>query len=192
MSGEDNDGSTKSSHIGAHLNYDWAITPNLSFNAQLDHNRTILTVEDEDLSSSLLTATPLDVREETSTTTSVLATIRYSFGGNEQPNLLGRHNGKQGSGTLRGRLFLDENNDGLAQENEAGLQGITVYLDSVFATITDSQGRFQFSNVTTGDHHIFVDQSVLPLPWTLRGKEFFNLSIKLRKTTEVEIPVTKL
>lgn len=189
---EKSEGSSESSHIGAHLNYDWAITPNLSFNAQLDHNQTTIESEDSDLSDSLLTAAPIEVNKQTSRTSSLLATLRYSFGGNDSPALLGKNNGKQGSGLLSGRLFVDENNDGQLQEFEAGLQGITVYLDSVYATITDSEGRFKFSNVTTGEHHIYIDQGALPLPWTLQGKEFYGLNIKLRRNTEVDIPVTRL
>lgn len=187
----DEDAST-SQHIGGYINYDWTISDQLSLNAQFDHNQTVVKTEQTDLSNTLFTATPVDVNEQRTRASSALLTLRYSFGGNNEPNILGISNGKVGSGSVNGRLFIDENNDGVAQNDEPGLQGIAIYLDSVFATITDSKGRFQFDRVTTGKHHIYLDESSLPLPWSIRNKEFYALEVRLRKKATLNIPVQRL
>ncbi len=189
---ENNDGSSTSSQLGGHINYDWAISPSLSLNAQIDHNLSTIETQSDDISDSLVTATPLDIVEQNTRTTSALLTLRYSVGGNSEPVLIGNGNGTRGAGSLSGRLYIDENNDGSYQENEPGLKGITVYLDSIFATVTNSEGYFQFTRVKTGKHHIYIDESNLPLPWTLRGKEFYETTIDLRQNSKLEIPVSSL
>lgn len=68
---------------------------------------------------------------------------------------------------LSGILWIDFNGDGIVDENEIGLQYVTVDLyDSndtlIGTTITDSEGAYTFAGLTNGDYYTVVDGTTLP------------------------------
>lgn len=191
---ENNSSSNNSNSVGGYISYDWSITSQLGLNIQLDHNRFSVENENTDIANTLFVSPAFDTDENfTVESTSALVTLRYNFGGgNNRSSNLGKKTGKLGSGALAGRLFIDENGDGIDQPNEAGLAGITVYLDGIDPVITDSNGRFYFRRVSPGKHYIYTDESNIPLPWRLPNSEYYNTDITLRKTTKLSIPITKL
>ncbi|MCA9206564.1 MAG: hypothetical protein KDA59_26100, partial [Planctomycetales bacterium] len=89
------------------------------------------------------------------------------------------------TGTLSGFKFNDLNGDGLWDENEPGVQGVTVFLDldndgtldgGEPTSITDASGLYTFNNVAQGAYHI---REVLPAnttqtwPGPAGGFEYF-------------------
>ncbi|MEB3230989.1 MAG: SdrD B-like domain-containing protein [Leptolyngbyaceae bacterium] len=63
-----------------------------------------------------------------------------------------------GSASISSRVFLDLNGNGIQDEDEAGLENITVQLFQdgylVASTLTDSSGYYQFDGLDAGDYQI--------------------------------------
>jgi len=71
------------------------------------------------------------------------------------------------------RIWLDENADGVQDNGEPGIAGVTVYLCWATATscdattalqsrVTDAEGGYVFSNIATAQYQISVDPASLP------------------------------
>lgn len=174
------------------VNYDHPITRNLELSLQVDYNRNESEFEfDEDLSDNLFTDNQFnDDLFGTTRQFSAFASLTYRRGGRLQSRaVLGSG---RGTGRVQGYLFVDNNGDGIRQQNEPGLAGVTVYLNSVYPVVTDSQGIYRFPSVGIGDHFIFIDETTLPLPWTLVDGEYTPLSVDLRRTTSLDIAVSPI
>jgi hypothetical protein len=72
------------------------------------------------------------------------------------------------TGTISGTVFLDSNSDGRQDNGEAGLAGVTVYLDTAGAgtllasdpqVVTDASGHFTFTGLAAGN---YVVREVVP------------------------------
>ncbi|MDC0948709.1 transporter, partial [Gammaproteobacteria bacterium] len=114
--------------------------------------------------------------------------IRLNYqrsGGQEQPAL--GYQGSQGSGRLIGYLYQDHNKDQVRQPTEPGLAGVNLLLDNRYPLQTDSDGRFELSNVATGTHQLIVDDRSLPLPWEMGNNRRKTFRINLRDTTTVQL-----
>ncbi len=191
--GYSDDRSGNNAGWNGYLSYDLAFGAHWGFSAQMDYNRTEYDLDGYDLSDSLFTDNELvESRHGNSEQFSLLVNVTYAFGGLRESGILGASGNRRGAGTVRGRLFLDTNGDGIAQSNEYGVAGVRVYLDSIYPVTTDARGEFDYPAVSPGEHFIFVDESLLPLPWGLNGVEYTPLRVNLRGTTRVDIPVTKL
>ncbi len=181
------------SGLSAYMSYDQTIASNLSLSLHVDYSRSESKRIDRNFSDELFTDSNfVDDELLGSNELSASLSLQYHFGRSNQPSVISQRPGYNGSGTVRGRLFLDSNGDGTRQPNEVGLEGITVFLDSVHPTITDSRGDFHFQRVGVGEHFIFVDESTLPLPWTLSEGEYNGLTVNLRGTTIVDIAVSPI
>jgi len=68
--------------------------------------------------------------------------------------------------TVKGVVFLDENQDGVLQSGETGFPGITVLLETSAGTMktatTDTTGAFAFFDVTPGPTTLSLDEATLP------------------------------
>lgn len=172
------------------LTHRWYITNRLSLSSQLSYNDSVTQFDITQDPTALVTDTELDDTEESSFS-QYTATMRltYNFGSNDRSRVIGVYQGKPGSGTVRGRVFIDSNRDGRYQPKEEVLSGIEVFLDSIIPTITNDNGEFVFHNVATGEHRIFIDEGNLPLPLSLEGKEFYPFTIRLRSSEQVNIPI---
>jgi hypothetical protein len=71
------------------------------------------------------------------------------------------------TGIVTGCVYHDVNLNGLKDRNEPGISGIRVILDNLSTSITDSDGKFIFFNVSTGIHRIGVDLLTLPVIYNL-------------------------
>jgi subtilisin-like proprotein convertase family protein/protocatechuate 3,4-dioxygenase beta subunit len=73
------------------------------------------------------------------------------------------------TGSISGHKFHDRDGDGVKDNNEPGLQGVTIELDigangSVNrTTTTDNNGNYSFSNLSPGDYRV---REVVPGGWT--------------------------
>ncbi|MBN2224283.1 MAG: DUF11 domain-containing protein [Deltaproteobacteria bacterium] len=69
-------------------------------------------------------------------------------------------------GKIKGKVFIDENGNGLKNVDEEGIAGISVILESGERTSTDEEGMFQFDEVDSGEHLVGIDVRKL-------SKEYF-------------------
>ncbi|MGH8211405.1 MAG: hypothetical protein ACREU6_17765, partial [Steroidobacteraceae bacterium] len=92
-----------------------------------------------------------------------------------------------GSGRLTGVVYLDANDNGRLDADEAGAPNITVVLDGRFSVQTDSNGRFDFLAVASGHHVVSVIADNLPLPWTLMNQGRVEVEITTRDRTDISI-----
>lgn len=67
-----------------------------------------------------------------------------------------------------------------------------MFLNSVHPVITDARGEYRFPQVGLGAHFLFVDETALPLPWSLVAGEYTRFEVQLRRATRVDIPVSPL
>lgn len=168
----------------------WTVSDHFSISANLNYNRSLFKLDVQP--NQLVTNTAPIVDDVPSEELSVSINLSYNFGGNNSSPILSQRIGKNGAGRVHGRVIIDSNDDGLVQANEKGLANIDVYLDSAHLTRTDQNGYFTFASVGVGEHQVFIDESNLPLPWSLDGKEFHPITVNLRATSEVIIPITTI
>ena len=134
-----------------------------------------------------------DDRLETSENThTVMFSVQYSRGGGSSLQPIGRHSGLNGSGSITGLIYWDENRDGIRQASEPRADGVEVYLDRRHLGITNTLGEFNFPSVYTGEHVIFVAEDTLPLPLTLEGKQDYQVFVEIRENTVIEIPAYEI
>ncbi|GAB2494700.1 carboxypeptidase-like regulatory domain-containing protein [Arenimonas alkanexedens] len=92
------------------------------------------------------------------------------------------------AGSVRGSIFLDENDDGERAASELPAANVTVLLDGRFSVRTDSQGNFEFPRVAVGSHTITVVPDNLPLPWFLdEGNNARTIDVEVREAARVDI-----
>jgi uncharacterized repeat protein (TIGR01451 family) len=63
---------------------------------------------------------------------------------------------------IRGRVFCDEDGDGWADENEPGVYGANVYIDTGRYATTDPKGHYHLSDVSPGLHLVKIDEDTVP------------------------------
>ena len=96
------------------------------------------------------------------------------------------------SGMIRGVVFFDENNDGRQQPLEKKAANIELVLDGRSPVTTDQNGEFVFPQVATGAHALEVAFGSIPLPWELSADFNTEVSVGLRDTNTIAIPLTKV
>jgi hypothetical protein len=104
----------------------------------------------------------------------------------------GRTSAAAGSGRISGRVFFDENGDGLYQPTERAAARLTVLLDGRYPALTDSEGRFDFPLVAMGRHTVQVAVEGIPLPWGLIDERPFEVNVGLRTDMLVELPLSRI
>ena len=118
---------------------------------------------------------------------SVFLSLRYERQAGTSAGVLGGSPGTA-AGTIRGSVFLDENNDGVRAASELPAANVTVLLDGRYAVRTDSQGEFEFPRVAVGAHTVQVVPDNLPLPWFLDEEgERRPVEVRVRDTSRVDI-----
>lgn len=87
---------------------------------------------------------------------------------------------------LSGRVVLDENKNGKADEKEPGLPDILVYLspDGEINTFTNADGNFEFQNLNPGEYVIKVDDLTFPSGTALVEPGGFTKTIKAGENAE--------
>ena len=134
--------------------------------------------------------------ENTESTTTdgktVLFSISYARASGRKPVLYGRPTGSPGRGRIIGKVFLDENKDGRQGINETALKNILVYLDGRFTTETDSDGKFEFWPVASGDHYVSIGIEDVPLPWGLEDESAQRVYVSTRGEGEIDFALIKL
>ncbi len=175
----------------ASLAHGWHITDKLYLSTSINYNTYNYKYEEDRFNGLFVENNISELDDESLSVNRLTAFFRlnYEFGNVQSAKVLGRKTGKAGAGSIRGTLFLDLNQDGIRQPNEKGLTGVLIYLNSIYPTKTDSQGEFIYRRVGTGQQVLFIDESKLPLPYSLNGVEFTKLKVRLRKESIIDIPV---
>lgn len=104
-----------------------------------------------------------------------------------------------GTGSLRGRVFLDANANGVRDPDERGVPDILVILDGLQAVRTDDAGLYRFDAVIDGRHMITVNADALPLPWSIvsdpssrrNGSYATTIAMRVRSVIELDIPAIR-
>ncbi|HET9285226.1 MAG TPA: SdrD B-like domain-containing protein [Candidatus Angelobacter sp.] len=68
----------------------------------------------------------------------------------------------RGGRLIQGRVFRDNNMNGIFNFGERGLEGIRVELDNGEVAITDEQGRYRFTGVSGGEHRVSLNLKQFP------------------------------
>lgn len=96
-------------------------------------------------------------------------------------------------GVLRGKVFIDENEDGIRQDSEnipisvpVKIKGTSLALD------TDNSGNFTIQNLTPGLYELIVSMDRLPLGWSLNENATTTFSIREDNITEMSIPIQRV
>ncbi len=65
-------------------------------------------------------------------------------------------------GVVIGRVYIDDNSNGIIDSNEMGMPGVRIYLDDGSFVITDGQGKYSLYGVAPGTHVLRMDTETLP------------------------------
>jgi hypothetical protein len=163
--------------LSAAASLDWPLARELSLLLQFGHQRN-------DPPASSLQAGLRD--------TMLLVQLRFAAASGVPFAAEGVRGPGLGVGTVRGRIFFDENQDGVWQATEKPASGVPVYLDGRFLRISDSRGEFEFPTVPTGDHTLLVAAENLPLPWAPAEAGAQRFAVPVRGTATVDIPLRRM
>jgi hypothetical protein len=169
-------GKTKGTSIS--LGLSWQFYENWLISLNADYNRNM---DDPD-----------NMESTTTDGKTVLFSISYARSSGRRPLLYGKTTGSPGRGRIVGKVFLDENQDGKQGINEKAVKNIVVYLDGRFTTETDSDGKFEFWPVASGDHTISIGIEDVPLPWGLEDESARQLYVPIRGEGEMDFALIKL
>ncbi len=97
----------------------------------------------------------------------------FTLGTGPTPNTGGADFGFTPSGNIESYVFYDGNGNGTQDWNEEGVPGVTVYLCNASAAIcnataaiatdvTDTEGKYSFNTLTSGDYTVSINTGTLP------------------------------
>lgn len=116
--------------------------------------------------------------------------------GQPTPPPLGRHatTDAGGWGAVEGRVFLDEDGDGMPGPLEPGVGGLSVILDGLPGTViqTDEEGRFAYARVAAGTHSVRLIVRKLPAEYDLVSPQLVELVIERRGRAQVTFAIQRL
>lgn len=206
-------------HFGTSLNGGSDLSSNISWNGNLNYERSNGNTERRTISAnfdlsarinnhwSLITSylktqnrvtnpnivqplIPIQLSSETTSGSTFFITLRYETRSGTQSIPLGGNSGSA-AGSINGFLFLDANDNGNLDANEEPAQNITVLLDEKFTTRTNARGQFEFPLVAIGDHTVTIIPDNLPLPWQVSDEGQRTITVNTRKTSYINIPASR-
>jgi hypothetical protein len=92
---------------------------------------------------------------------------------------------------VSGRVFIDENNNGILEEKEQGPGGINMLISTCRA-ITKEDGRFKFPSLIPGECALDIDMSSLPVDLAPRISLPYKIDLPRGKSIEVNIPLVRV
>lgn len=66
------------------------------------------------------------------------------------------------NGALIGKVYVDENNNGIQDTNEPGVPNVAVYTAGGIRVLTDSKGKYSIPDIQDGDLAVLIDLESLP------------------------------
>src|SRR5439155_22084138 len=94
-------------------------------------------------------------------------------------------------GTVSGRVFVDENEDGLWNENEPGAPGVTVVLNDLRQTVTDAGGHYEFAEAPVGPGEVALKADTISAVYTPVALTH-PINVPFKSRTEANFIVTSL
>lgn len=83
------------------------------------------------------------------------------------------------SGAIRGRMLIDKNGNGIADESDTPLPDILVYLDGTQVnTFSDTDGNFAMENLLPGKYTVKIDQTGLAEGMKLVSQDSYQVEVK--------------
>ncbi|MCB1755839.1 MAG: hypothetical protein KDJ38_09970 [Gammaproteobacteria bacterium] len=99
---------------------------------------------------------------------------------------------KENAGLLSGQVFLDENFDGIQQENEQGIAGARVKIRGTRVGLqADPNGRFTIQNLPVGVYRVEADMSQMPLGYIGSPENTPPVRIGDALISELKIPIVR-
>jgi len=89
----------------------------------------------------------------------------------------------QKAGTVKGRVFIDENRNGIWDAGETSGNDIIVYADDA-PTFTESGGLYKFTNIPPSKIRVRMDKSGLQKGYVMTTPEFFDVDLKPEQEIE--------
>jgi len=100
--------------------------------------------------------------------------------------------GSGGAADITGLVYYDQNGDGIRQPNEAPAPNVRIILDGFQVSQTGPDGRYSFSNISTGSRQLQVDISTVRLPWGFEDKKPITVNLSPRTRQTRDIPLIKI
>ncbi|MEO1642671.1 MAG: SdrD B-like domain-containing protein, partial [Pseudomonadota bacterium] len=94
-----------------------------------------------------------------------------------------------GAGVLTGRVFLDENRDGIRQAHEPGVPGVRIMIGRGLGLNTAYEGEFTIQNLKAGLYPVNVDKRSLPLGYLVSEENLPRVTIGEGRRTDVDVPL---
>lgn len=96
-------------------------------------------------------------------------------------------------GVLRGKVFIDENYDGIQQPEEDKKVSVLVSIKGTSLSLnTNENGNFTIQNLNPGLYEIGVSVDNLPLGWELDDEAKTRFSIIEDNITEISLPIRRV
>lgn len=171
---------------GYRLLLDHRLSKQWQLEASLEHNMD--NAADAESVGVNTPVVPDATTEATTQDTALYFALRYQDTKGTPLNAAGRRSGK-----IRGVVFFDENNDGVMQPLEKPAANMTVRLvDSGLPVVTNRSGEFEFIQAPVGEHELSLAEENIPLPWGLADDARYTVTIALRQTRVINIPLVRL
>ncbi len=95
------------------------------------------------------------------------------------------------TGTVFGKVFIDDNANEIYNPGEKGAEGVTVLLDADKKTVTDKLGNFRFNKVKEGRHVLSIrEDKDFRKSYRLPNKKKISLNVKASTNNRQDIPVS--
>ncbi len=173
----------KQSSVGLNLTTNWQISPEWQLFTSLYQNQQRFTPEFifDPLQPTLYQ------NLQTQKDVSILLRLRYQWqAGSKRMVMAGSSDAPTGS--IKGNIYLDDNQNGMREASERGAAQVTVILDGRYSARTNQLGEFEFPLVAIGSHQITVTSDELPLPYYFEDNKAKQIvQVQVRDTTRVEI-----
>jgi len=94
-------------------------------------------------------------------------------------------------GSVDGRVFIDDNNNGELDNGEKGISGIRLLIDKNKA-ITNKKGRFRFASVIPGEYGLDIDVSSLSVGLAPRMTLPYEIDVPKGRLEAIDIPLVRV
>ena len=98
--------------------------------------------------------------------------------------------GLRGVATVSGVVFQDKNGNGVYDAGDIPLKDVVLRLDDGFIVETDSQGRYFYPNVATGEHSLQLDPESYPVNLTCKFPEGMKIKLFPREKSQIDWPLS--
>jgi len=94
-------------------------------------------------------------------------------------------------GRIIGKVYIDTNDNGVQDQGETGVEGVTLVLEDGTQVITDLYGMYSIPALPPGDHLVGLDPRTLPEGMSLLSKESQHLYLAAGLTAKMNFRLKK-